>query len=253
MTPRDGLAWVTGASSGIGAAVALLLVRQGWRVVVTARRESELQHLADAARSLPGAIHVFPADVTDQAAIRKVVEDVEEAMGPLTLAILNAGVYLPVDGLAPDPALFERSFAVNVLGTANALGAVVPKMVARQKGQIAIVASVTGYGGLPTSAAYGATKAALINMAESLWFDLNNAGVRIQIVNPGFVKTPATDQNDFDMPYLMGAEEAARRLVRGLKRSGFEITFPRRFTYQLKALQFLPYWLYFRIVGSRTR
>ena len=126
-------------------------------------------------------------------------------------------------------------------------------MKARGRGQVAIVSSVAGYGGLPTSAAYGATKAALINMAESLKFDLDKLGVRIQVINPGFVDTAATASNPFSMPALLQPEEAARRIARGLKSSSFEITFPRRFTYVLKALKVLPYPAYFAIMNSATK
>jgi NAD(P)-dependent dehydrogenase (short-subunit alcohol dehydrogenase family) len=130
---------------------------------------------------------------------------------------------------------FDKSFAVNLSGVVNGLVPAIDRMKARGRGQSAFVSSVTGYGGMPTSAAYGATKAALINMAESLKFDLDKFGVSIQVVNPGFVDTPATADNAFSMPALMQPDEAARRIAQGLKSGSFEITFPRRFTYVLKA------------------
>jgi len=125
--------------------------------------------------------------------------------------------------------------------------------VARRAGHVALVASVAGYGGLPTAAAYGATKAALINLAEALKFDLDPVGVRVSLVNPGFVRTPLTDLNEFAMPALMEADDAARALVRGLARPGFEVTFPRRFTYVLKLIRLLPYRLYFPLMARMTR
>jgi short-subunit dehydrogenase len=141
---------------------------------------------------------------------------------------------------------------VNLIGTANALAAVMPSMIARSRGQIAIVSSVAGYRGLPRAIAYSATKAALIAMAESLKFDLDRAGVMVNVVNPGFVKTPLTDRNDFPMPFLMRVEDASRRIVEGLASGRFEVCFPRRFAYILKAMRLVPYALYFPLVGRTT-
>ncbi len=249
--PQDGIAWVTGASSGIGRAVALELARRGWTVAVTARREPELAALVNEIRA-PGRIVPAPADVTDADAVAAAVARVEAEHGPVVLAFLNAGVYVPVDGVTIDVAVYRRTFDVNVMGTVNALAALLPRMAARGHGQIGINASVAGYGGLPKAAAYGASKAALINMAQALSFDANPAGVTIQVINPGFVETPATAVNDFKMPFLLSTDEAARRVVEGFLRAGFEITFPKRFAYILKALNLLPYGLYLALVGRST-
>ena len=138
---------------------------------------------------------------------------------------------------------------INVMGTAACLEALMPRMIARGRGRIAVVASVAGYRGLPTSAYYGATKAALINLAESLRFDLARAGVTMQLIDPGFVKTPLTDRNEFPMPFLISAELAADRIASGLRSRRFEIAFPRRFVWMLKLLRCLPYALYFPLVG----
>jgi NAD(P)-dependent dehydrogenase (short-subunit alcohol dehydrogenase family) len=252
-TPEDGVAWITGASSGIGAALARKLAGDGWRVAVTARSADDLRALADDCAGLPGEILVHPGDTTDAARMARVVADIEADAGAIALAVLNAGVYLPVDGTAPDLKAFQKSFDVNLGGTVNCLVPLVEAMRGRGRGQLALVASVAGYGGLPTSAAYGATKAGLINLAEALKFDLDRIGVRIQIVSPGFVDTPATKDNPFPMPHLMQVEDAATRLHDGLKRRGnFEITFPRRFTWQLKALQLLPYRWYFALLSRTT-
>jgi short-subunit dehydrogenase len=138
------------------------------------------------------------------------------------------------------------------MGVVNGFAAVMPAMAARKVGQIAVNASIAGYGGLPKSAAYGATKAAMINMCEALKFDCDNLGLTLQLVNPGFVETPLTDKNDFPMPFLMKNEDAARRVCDGFAAGGFEITFPRRFAYLLKAVNLLPYPLYFAVVGRLT-
>jgi len=250
--PSDGSAWVTGASSGIGRALALKLAGEGYTVYATARGEEALLELERASGGLKGEIRAAPADVTDRAAMAELAERIDADGAGLALAVFNAGIYLPVHGEMLDVTDFERSFAVNLSGVVNGLVPAVARMKARGRGQIAIVSSVTGYGGMPTSAAYGATKAALINMAESLKFDLDKLGVRIQVINPGFVDTPATANNAFAMPALLQPEDAAGRIAAGLKSTAFEISFPRRFTYVLKALQWLPYPAYFAVMNAAT-
>ena len=250
--PEDGSAWVTGASSGIGRALALNLAREGYTVYATARGADALAELERAGQGLKGRIVAAPGDVTDADAMAALAERIDTEGSGLALAVFNAGIYLPVHGETLKVADFEKSFAVNLSGVVNGLVPALKRMKARGRGHLAIVSSVTGYGGMPTSAAYGATKAALINMAESLKFDLDKLGVRIQVINPGFVDTPATSDNAFDMPALLQPEEAASRIARGLRSPGFEITFPRRFTYLLKALQFLPYPAYFALMNAAT-
>jgi len=249
--PEDGLAWITGASSGIGRQLALELVRRGWTVAATARRAEELEKLA--AEVPTGRILAVPADVTEPEPLATAVRALEARVGrPIALAVLNAGTYLPDSAEAFDLASFTLQVKVNVLGTANALAAVMPAMIARRSGQVAIVSSVAGYRGLPRAIAYGATKAALIAMSESLKFDLDRAGVTISLINPGFVKTPLTDKNDFPMPFLMPVERAAERIADGLARGRFEIAFPWRFVAILKTMRILPYCVYFALVGRTT-
>ena len=247
--PEHGCAWVTGASSGIGRAVALKLAAAGFTVAVTARDQAKLATLAAESN---GRIHAFPADVTDAAAVIRILGEIEGRCGRLALAVLNAGVFLPVHGEAMRQLDFDKTFAVNLHGTVHCLLPAVEAMKRSGHGQIALVSSVTGYGGLPTSAAYGATKAALINMAESLRFDLDKLGIRIQVINPGFVDTPATAQNEFPMPALVTPDKAATEILKGLAGKGFEITFPKRFTYGLKLGRFLPYGLYFALINRFT-
>jgi NAD(P)-dependent dehydrogenase (short-subunit alcohol dehydrogenase family) len=251
--PLAGPVWITGASSGIGRAVAEQLRDRGFTVAVTARDAEALAALAAAPARNGGRIVACPGDVTDAPRMADIVAAIEGELGPLSLAILNAGVYIPVAADAPlTVAPFETSFAVNLNGTVNALVPVLNLMRPRRRGHIVVVASVAGYSGLPTSAAYGATKAGLINLAESLKFDLDTLGIRIQLVSPGFVDTPATKNNPFPMPHLMQVDDAAAALIDGLSSDAFEITFPRRFTWQLKLLRMLPYSLYFRLIARST-
>lgn len=251
-TPQDGIAWVTGASSGIGYHTARILAAQGWTVAVTARSADKLQVLAEECADGPGEIIVAAADVTDQARISALAQELSQRDGGIALVILNAGVYLPLRAAELSLEDFDKSFAINLNGVTNCLVPALQHMKEKGRGQIVLTSSVAGYGGLPTSAAYGATKAGLINMAESLKFDLDLMNIHIQVVNPGFVDTPATQSNPFPMPFLMQVEDAAERLVQGLASKSFEITFPKRFTYGLKAINLLPYPLYFWAVNTFT-
>ncbi|OWV91502.1 oxidoreductase [Rhizobium sp. R635] len=251
--PEHGIVWISGASSGIGRALALTLAAEGYKVAVTARRHEELVELQAEASGLSGSIIVLDGDVTDAEDMEHVMASIEYEHGTLAMAIFNAGVYVPVHAEDLHRADFERSFAVNLSGVVNCLLPAIRHMKAKGQGQIAIVSSVTGYGGLPTGAAYGATKAALINMTESLKFDLDKMGIRIQLVSPGFVDTPAMrKKNAFPMPALISAEEAARQIAAGLKSQAFEISFPKRFTTPLKLARLLPYGAYFALVNRMT-
>ena len=249
MTPKDGCVWITGASSGIGAALALELATQGWQVAISARRQAALDEIA---QQHPH-IHAFVGDVTDRAAMHLVVAAIEAELGPIALAVLNAGIYLPTALPEFDATLFDRTFEVNLTGTINAMAPVVPLMVERGKGRLVLVSSVAGYGGLPTSAAYGASKAALFNLGESMAMDLAASGVGVSMIAPGFVKTPATDVNTFPMPFIIPAEEAAKRMVAGLAKGKTHISFPKRFSLFLRAINMLPRGLYVRLVGLTKR
>lgn len=250
--PEDGVAWVTGASSGIGRYVTRELVDKGYTVIATARREEELASLAAEMAGRAGGVIPMPCDVTDEEAMSDLVAAIEARHGAIALAVFNAGVFAPVHGERLSVERFNKSFAVNLSGVVHGLVPAAALMQRKGRGQIALMASVAGYGGLPTSAAYGATKAALINLAESLKFDFDKMNIRIQVINPGFVDTPATEGNPFPMPALMQPEDAARRIAQGISEGGFEITFPRRFTYVLKLLQKLPYPFYFWLVATAT-
>ncbi|MBB4570660.1 SDR family NAD(P)-dependent oxidoreductase [Rhizobium leucaenae] len=246
--PEHGAIWITGASSGIGRALALKLAGEGYKVAVTARRHDKLLELQAEAQGLPGSIIVLDGDVTNAEDMEHTVAAIEYQHGGLALVVLNAGIYLPARGEDLNHDVFDRSFAVNLHGVVNCLVPAVRHMRARGYGQIAIVSSAAGYGGVPAGAAYGATKAALINMAESLNFELDRMGIHIQLVTPGFVDTALTGKNKFSMPGLISAEDAAKAIAAGLKSPAFEITFPKSFTYRAKLLNFLPYSLYFRII-----
>lgn len=252
VSPSDGCFWVTGASSGIGRSLALDLAGRGFTVVVTARKLAELETLAAEATGLKGRIVAMAGDVTDAQRMAAIVEAIEATVAPIAGAVLNAGIYIPVRAQTLTVEDCAKSFRVNLDGTVNCIVPVLKAMGPRRRGQIAVVSSVAGYRGLPTSAAYGATKAGLHNFCESLKFDTDNMGIKLQVVNPGFVETPATATNPFPMPHLMKVDAAARRLAEGLFTDSYEITFPRRFTWQLKALSILPYGLYNAMISRST-
>jgi NAD(P)-dependent dehydrogenase (short-subunit alcohol dehydrogenase family) len=246
-------AWVTGAGKGLGRALSLELARRGCGVAASARTESDLTTLGQDAKPLAGAVYPFPLDVTDEDATKRAADAIEAKLGPLDVAILNAGTHVEVFARDFDSQAFRTLVDVNIMGVVHGLAALLPRFIERGSGQIVVVASVAGYRGLPSSAAYGASKAALINMCESLKPELDGLGVRLSLVNPGFVRTPLTDRNPFPMPFLMEPEDAARRLVDGIASRRFETTFPRRFTWMMKVLRGLPYALYFPLTRRLVR
>jgi NAD(P)-dependent dehydrogenase (short-subunit alcohol dehydrogenase family) len=252
VTPQDGVVWITGASSGIGRSVALEFARRGWTVAASARRESELEALALEASGFKGRIIAHAVDVTDSEGMEQVAAAIESAHGPIALAFFNAGIAPYMTAPNIDVAAVRQAFDVNVFGVVHGLSAIMPRMATRGFGQIGVNASIAGYGGLPRAAAYGATKAAMIHMCEALRFDCENLDLVMQVINPGFVETPLTGKNDFPMPFLVKQDEAARRVVDGFATGGFEITFPRRFAWMVKAINLLPYPLYFAIVERMT-
>lgn len=243
-------AWITGSSSGIGRALAERLVEDGYNVAVSARSADSLASLA---ADYPGRIMAFPLDVTDREAVHRVASEVATAMGPIDLAVFAAGSYTRDYAADFSSERTRQMFDLNVVGTANCLEAVMPAMTARQAGHIAVVASVTAYVGLPGAASYGATKAALNSMCEALYPDLAAKGVKIMIINPGFVATPLTEKNDFPMPFLVSSEEAADIIAKGLARGKFEIIFPWKMALAIRLLHALPHKLRFALTRKMLR
>lgn len=244
--PADGVAWVTGASTGIGRGVALELARSGYEVRATARRLDELRSLMREAERFSGRIAPMPGDVTDRLEMAALVATIESER-PIALAFLNAGGSFAD---APDDfggEGFRRTFDLNVQGVANGVDPVLKAMKSRGRGQIAITGSIAGYGGLPNAGAYAPSKAAVISLAAGLRFEVERLGVTVQIVNPGYIKTPLTARNRYPMPFLMECDEACRRICDGFERGGFEIRMPRRLAWTLRLLQSMPYPLFFRL------
>lgn len=237
--------WLVGASSGIGRATAHALHARGARVIVSARGSAALE---DFVSQHPGAqAHVL--DVTDAAAVQRAAE-LLLAQGAIDAVVYCAGHYRAMTADRLDLPDLLRHNQVNYLGALHVLHAVLPGLLAQpdgQRGHVSLMASVAGYRGLPNSLAYGPTKAALINLAETLYLDLHGQGVGVSLINPGFVETPLTAQNTFRMPALISAEQAAQAILKGWARGRFEIHFPRRFTFWMKLLRCLPYSAYFAL------
>lgn len=240
--------WLVGASTGIGAALAALLLERGARVALSSRSRDALEALA-AGR---GNALVLAADVTDAAQLAAAHAQIVAAWGGVDLAVFNAGTHAPVRAWELDLVQARRLVDTNLMGVLNGLAAALPDMLAKKDGAVAVVASVAGYSGLPTSLIYGATKAGLINLAETLYLDLVPKGLGVHLVCPGFVETPLTAKNEFAMPALIPAAEAAREIVAGIERGEFEIHFPKRFTRLVKFLRLLPYRWYFWLVHRGT-
>lgn len=240
--------WVVGASSGIGEATARALARQGAVVSVSARSEAALQALVNEGQ---GRIQSFPLDVTDAAAVREAAQSLQRR-GPLDLMVYCAGHYRAMRADAMDLTDMERHLDINYRGALNVLDAVLPAMLARGSGHISLISSVAGFRGLPKSLAYGPTKAALTNLAENLYIDLQPRGLGVSVVHPGFVQTPLTAQNDFQMPALITPDQAAAAMIEDWARGRFDIHYPKRFTRWMKLLRVLPYRLYFPVVRRFT-
>jgi NAD(P)-dependent dehydrogenase (short-subunit alcohol dehydrogenase family) len=235
--PSHGAAWVTGASSGIGQALVRELAGRGYRVAASARSAGPLEALAG---ENPERVMAAPCDVGNLASVQACAQAIRARFGAIGTVVSNAGIYLPVPAEAPKAIDYQKTYAVNVLGAANLAEAVMPGFAEDRRGHFHIVSSATAFGGMPTASAYGASKAALINMAECFKIEMERFGVGVSVSTPGFVKTPAQDETPFPKPFMITADEAARRIADGLAHGGFENTFPRRFTWTLKALYALP-------------
>ncbi len=247
---KDRRCWIVGASTGIGAALADKLGGLGARVAVSARRAAPLEEMV--LRLPAGKGLALPLDITDAAAFEKATAKLVKQWGGLDLVVFMAGEYKAMRAWELTVPAARSMVEVNLMGCLNGLSALIPQFLKQGSGTIALVSSVAGYRGLPKSLIYGPTKAAVINLAETLYLDLNPKGIGVCVINPGFVRTPMTDVNDFKMPALIEAPEAAQEIVKGLEAGEFEIHFPKRFTRFLKVLRLLPYGQYFPAIRKAT-
>lgn len=244
----DAHVWIIGASTGIGAAVARALLAAGANVAISARSQDKLEAVAAGhARA-----RVLPLDFTQSGAVAEALRGLRAAWPALDLVLVVAGTHEEMRAWDLTEARARALLETNLHGPISAVAAVVPALLEQGHGAIGIMASVAGYRGLPKALVYGASKAALVNFTETLYLDLAPRNLGVYLVMPGFVKTPLTDRNDFAMPNLITAEEAATQIVAGLRARRFEIHFPRAFTRKMKLLRILPYRLYFAAIRRAT-
>ena len=247
---NDKVIWITGASTGIGKALAIKFSQNGWKVAISARREALLNEIASENKN----IFAFPFDVTDKEKCNSTFNLIKNKFDNIDLCVFSTGTWDPKKEKEIDVEQIENVMKINFFGTLNCIKSVESYFKTRGYGQISIVSSIAGYRGLPNSTGYGPSKSALNNLAESLYFDFKRHGVRVSLISPGFIKTPMTDKNDFKMPFLKSPEFAAEKIYNGVVNSkSFEIDFPKQLTITLKLLKILPIKLYFKIVERMTK
>ena len=236
--------WITGASSGIGKAVAEKFAKEGWQVAVSARRKEILNEMAKDLN-----ISSYPLDVVDEQNCKITFQKIISEFTEIDLCIFCSGTYDPKKEKEIDIKQSKFVMDVNYFGVLNCVKTVEKYFKNKKRGHISIVSSIAGYRGLPNSSGYGPSKAALNNFAESIYFDFKKYNVRVSVISPGFIKTPLTDKNDFPMPFLRSVEFAAEKIYGGLiKSNSFEIHFPKQLTLILKFLRILPYKIYLFLI-----
>ena len=243
--------WITGASSGIGKALAIKFANEGWQVAASARREKLLKDLNEQNSN----IHSFPLDVKNETETKNTFQNIIKEFDNVDIAVFCTGMHAPDSEIKLNSEKIREIMETNFFGTLNCIMAVNNYFRDKKRGHISIVSSVAGYRGLPAASGYCASKSALTSLAESLYFDFKRHNVRVSLVSPGFIKTPMTDKNKFPMPMIKSPEFAAEKMFIGLtKKNAFEIHFPIAFTMMMKLLKIMPNWLYFLLVkkGMRT-
>ena len=247
---NDKTIWITGASTGIGKALAIKFANNNWNVAASARRENLLIELAESHEN----IYSYPLDVTNKEDCKKVFKKIEDKFKGIDISFFSTGTWDPVKEKEIDVEQIENVMKVNFFGTLNCIKSVEEYYKKKGNGHISIVSSIAGYRGLPNSTGYGPSKSALNNLTESLYFDFKRYGIRVSLVSPGFIKTPMTDKNDFKMPFLRTVDYAAEKIFEGLTKSNkFEIHFPKQLTLMLKFLKLLPNSWYLGLIGKLTK
>jgi len=238
--------WITGASSGIGKALAIKFANKGWQVAASARRENLLKELSEKYSN----IHTFPLDVTDSVKCKTISVEILNKLKNIEICVFCSGIHDPKSEKKFSLEKIRKIMETNFFGTINSINSIIDYYKEKKSGQISIVSSVAGYRGLPAAGAYCASKSALSSFAESLYFDMKRFNVRVSLINPGFIKTPMTDQNDFKMPMIKSTEFAADQIYIGLtKKKSFEIHFPKSLTYMMKFIKILPNWIYLKFIS----
>ena len=236
--------WLVGASEGLGREVAFCLSRAGAEVIVSARSEDRLKDLV---ADLPGNASYVTVDVTDRAAVEAAAAEIGDIDGVVYLA----GVYWPMKAQEWDNEKADKMGEVNFLGASRVVGSVIKDMVAKNAGHIVLVGSLSGFRGLPGAIGYSASKAGMMSFAESMQADLRTSPINVQLINPGFIKTRLTDKNDFNMPFIMSPEDAAKEVFEHMNTDHFKKSFPMFFSWVFRLSQFMPDWMYYRLFGAK--
>ncbi len=242
--------FLTGASSGIGEGLAIEMAKRGATLGLLARREDVLDDLAQRCAELGGTARVFAADVTTADAVKKAADEFRAEFGHIDIMIANAGIGGSADARDLDIAKATQIINVNLIGAVNSVGAVLPQMIERRKGQMVAISSLAGYRGLPRSSAYCASKAGVSNFFESLRLDLRGSGVDITIIHPGFIKTPLTAGRENKMPFLMELDDGVKKILGIIEKKKKSAAFPFPLSTLVRAGNFFPIWLYDRIAGG---
>lgn len=238
---------ITGASSGIGRGLAMDLARRGAKLGLVARRREILDELVNEINKMGGTAFALPGNVEDAAVMRDLASRLESEIGPIDIMIANAGIGATTDAAALEAAEVARVLGVNVVGAAASVAAVVPAMIKRGRGQLVAISSLAAYRGLPKSASYGASKAALSSFFESLRLDLEPRGIHVTIIHPGFIKTPLTAGREAKMPFLMELDDAVKKIVSAIEKRKKSYAFPWQLATIVRAGMVMPNWMYDRI------
>lgn len=233
--------WLTGASSGIGESLAFEIARRGARVAISARREQELKKVAEKIEGLGQIAKAYPADVLSELSLKTAVAGIERDLGPIDIVIANAGSHVFTVPEEFNTEEYLSLMNLNYGGMLRTISSVLPQMLDKKNGAIVGVASLAGFRGLPRAAAYGASKSAQIHFLESIRYHLEEHGLQVTVINPGFVKTPLTDKNDFYMPFLVPPERAAVLICNAIEKGKKELSFPIPFSWFMKLMRVVPY------------
>lgn len=242
--------WIIGASAGIGRQIAIDYLNQGHNVAISSRNEDSLKQIPSQANARNEKALILPLDVLDESAIKDSFDQIIAKWQKIDLFIYSSGIYEPMTIDNIDTQHAKKTINVNLTAIFDFLGLVIPHMKKNGSGQIGLIASVAGYVGLPKSYAYGASKAAIINLAQGLHGDLQRANIDISVINPGFVKTRLTDKNKFKMPFIITPQKASQAIIKGLENKVFDINFPKKFTFFLKFLAILPNFILLKILKN---
>ena len=239
------VAWITGGGTGIGKELTLILAKKNYDVIISGRRKEKL---IETAKNNKKKIHPIPLDVKNPIQCKKVSETIYKKFKKIDLLILNAAIYSPGSMTKICTTEAKKVVDINLLGVLNCLSPVAKIMQENKEGHVVFVSSPAGYQGLPGGGFYGVTKSALTFLAETLNIEFHKSNIKVQVVNPGFVKTPMTDKNPFFMPFLMTPSNAAKKISEKLESSDFEIFFPKKLIIPMKLLRLLPYSIYFFLI-----